>query len=245
MFYQAWPAHTLPGPLGQDPILAVPLATRYHRQNKPEHTMHDQDTPQLYLVSPTAFDPDIFAPRLAAVLDAHDIACIRLALASEEETDVTRAADQLRDIAHARDVPIVISKHVGLVERLGLDGVHLPDGARNIRKARADLGADAIIGTYCEASSHDGMSAGEAGADYIAFGPVGETGLGGDMRAEHDLFAWWSQMIELPVVAEGGLTPDIIAHLAPVTDFFAIGAEIWRHDHPVAALGDLTAPLRA
>jgi thiamine-phosphate pyrophosphorylase len=49
------------------------------------------------------------------------------------------------------------------------------------------------------------MAAGENGADYIAFSPVGDMGLGDDIRAERDLFAWWSEMIELPVVAEGGL----------------------------------------
>jgi thiamine-phosphate pyrophosphorylase len=51
-------------------------------------------------------------------------------------------------------------------------------------------------------------------------------------------------MIELPVVAEGGLTRALIEGFAPVTDFFAIGPEIWRAEDPLAALGDLTAPLR-
>ena len=88
------------------------------------------------------------------------------------------------------------------------------------------------------------MAAGEAGADYISFGPVGDLGLGEETRAERDLFAWWSEMIELPVVAEGGLDRDLIESFAPVTDFFAIGPEIWRAEDPDAALADLTAPLR-
>jgi thiamine-phosphate pyrophosphorylase len=106
--------------------------------------------------------------------------------------------------------------------------VHLSDAARSVRAARKALGADAIIGAACGTSRHDGMAAGEAGADYIAFSPVGDMGLGDAARAERDLFAWWSEMIELPVVAEGGLTLDLIESFAPVTDFFAIGPEIWR-----------------
>ena len=51
-------------------------------------------------------------------------------------------------------------------------------------------------------------------------------------------------MIELPVVAEGGLTVAAVERLAPVTDFFAIGDEIWTSDTPLAALQTLTAPLR-
>ena len=136
---------------------------------------------------------------------------------------------------------LVIDSHVALAERLGLDGVHLNDGARSVRKVRKQLGADAIVGAFCGTSKHDGMNAGEAGADYISFGPVGETALGDGQTADFELFEWWSQMIELPVVAEGAIDEDVVARLAPVVDFFAIGDEIWREDDAVAALTRLTA----
>ncbi|OAN75506.1 thiamine phosphate synthase [Jannaschia sp. EhC01] len=202
------------------------------------------ETPQLYLITPTVFEPEAFAPHLANVLDAVEIACVRLALAADDEDTLARAADHCREVTHARDVPLVIDRHIQLVERLGLDGVHLTDGARSVRDTRKTLGADAIIGTYCAASRHEGMSAGEAGADYVSFGPLGESGLGDGSRAERDLFAWWSQMIEVPVVAEGALDASLVEAFAPVTDFFAIGPEIWRADDPLAALMALTAPLR-
>ena len=202
------------------------------------------DQPNLYLVTPTRFEIDAFGPRLAAILDAEPIACLRLALAVEDEDDLARAADALREIAHARDVPLVLSGHAGMVERLGLDGVHLTDGSRNVRATRKALGADAIVGAFCGASRHDGMTAGETGADYIAFGPLGESKLMEGPRAEHDLFAWWSEMIELPVVAEGALDVGLIEAFAPVTDFFAIGAEIWREEDALAALRALIAPIR-
>ncbi len=156
------------------------------------------DRPQLTLITPPAFDLEIFPGQLSAVLDAVEIACLRLTLATKDEDSVLRAADTCRQLAHARDVAIVIDTHLRLVERLGLDGVHLPDGARNVRKARKDLGADAIVGAFCGSTRHEGLSAGEAGADYVAFGPLGNTPLGAGTRAEHDLFAWWSEMIEVP-----------------------------------------------
>lgn len=202
------------------------------------------ETPQIYLITPTAFEPEVFAPQLAALLDAEDIACVRLALSAEDEATLARAADHLREVAHARDVPLVIDRHIQLVERLGLDGVHLTDGSRLVRETRKTLGADAIVGAYCGATRHDGMNAGEAGADYVSFGPLGNSGLGDGTVAEHDLFAWWSQMIEVPIVAEGALDVALIEAFAPVTDFFAIGPEIWHSEDPLAALRTLTAPLR-
>ena len=87
------------------------------------------------------------------------------------------------------------------------------------------------------------MSVGEAGADYVSFGPVGETLLAGGERAEFETFEWWSQMIEIPVVAEGRLTADLVRQLGPVTDFFAVGEEIWKTEDPSAALKALMAGL--
>lgn len=199
--------------------------------------------PQIYLITPPSFELGTFPDRLARVIDGQAIACVRMALAAADETDIARAADTLRPICHARDIPLVIDSHFRLVERLGLDGVHLPDGGRNLRAIRKDLGADAIIGAHCGSSRHSGLSAGEAGADYICFGPVSGSALGDGSVAGHDLFRWWSEMIELPVVAEGGLTPDLVESLAPAVDFFGIGAEIWSADDPLAALGTLTGAL--
>ena len=83
------------------------------------------------------------------------------------------------------------------------------------------------------------MTAGEAGADYISFGPAGISALGDGSQAEAELFDWWSQMIEIPVVAEGALDETVIAQLSPFTDFFGIGEEIWRADNPSDALSQL------
>lgn len=206
--------------------------------------MSDQpERPQLYLVTPPVFEPEVFSPLLASLLDAVPVACLRLAWAGNDEDAIARAADALRSVAHDRDIAIVIERHALLAERLGLDGVHLPVGSRGLRKLRDDLGADFIIGAACGVSRHDGLNAAEAGADYVSFGPIGESPLGDGESVEHDLFAWWSEVIEVPVVAEGALTRDLIAQYAPVTDFFALGEEIWRSDDPLAALKALVEPL--
>lgn len=199
--------------------------------------MPDPDTPQLYLVSPPEVDPG-FPDRLAALLDARAIACVRLALATREEDRIARAADALRETCHARDVPVVLADHPALATRLGLDGVHLSD-PRGIAKLRREWGPDPIVGAWGGTSRHDGMTAGEAGADYVAFGPVGGAGE----RVDEDVLAWWSEMIELPVVAEGGMDVAAVERLAPTVDFVAFGEEVWRADDPAAALAALAAPL--
>ena len=203
--------------------------------------MADPEQPQLYLILPPDCDLEQFPNQLARVLDTQQIACVRLALSSQDQDTISRAADALRQVTHERDVALVIEQHLLLVEPLGLDGVHLTDAGRSVRKTRKILGADAIIGSACGTQRHDGISAAEAGADYVSFGPVGPTPLGDGVSADFALFEWWSEMIELPVVAEGGLTGDVIRHLAPVSDFLAIGPEIWDTAEPAKSLALLTA----
>lgn len=202
----------------------------------PEH-------PQLYLITPSEIELSSFPDQLAAVLDAHPVACVRLSMATRDEDRVSRVADALREITHARDIALVLSDHTLLSERLGLDGVHLTDAARSVRDTRKALGEDAIVGSFCGTSRHDGMSAGEAGADYVSFGPVQASALGDGSFVELDLFQWWSETIEVPVVAEGGLDAAMVRTLAPYTDFFGIGDEIWGTDDPVSALAGMIEAL--
>ena len=203
----------------------------------------NDERPQIYLITPPTFDLEVFPGLLGRVLDGVDVACLRLAVATRDEEMIARAADALREVTHQRDVAIVIERHALLVERLGLDGVHLTDGGKNLRTLRKDLGADAIIGAFCGNSRHDGINAAEAGADYVAFGPVGASALERGEQAESELFGWWSEMIEVPVVAEGGLSVEKVRELAGMTDFFGIGDEIWATDDPLASLKAFVAAM--
>lgn len=207
------------------------------QQDAPDH-------PQIYLITPSEFELSTFPSQLAACLDATEVACVRLSLATKDEDRIARAADALRLVTHERDVALVMDTHMLMVERLGLDGVHLTDGARSVKKVRKDLGDDAIVGTFCHNSRHDGMTAGELGADYISFGPIGQSPLGDGRQAELELFQWWSMMIEVPVVAEGLLDDDLIRTLTPHTDFFALSDEVWGADKPAKKLAEIAALMR-
>ncbi len=206
--------------------------------------MAQSQSAQIYLVTPPILSLETFCGVLAEMLDAVEIACVRLALASQSEDELMRTADALRTVCHERDVPLVITEHFRLAARLGLDGVHLSDGPRQVRAAREALGADAIVGAFARTSRHDGMTAGEIGADYVSFGPVGSNGLGDGAVAPRELFGWWSELIETPVVAEGGLSPELAADLAEVADFLALGDELWsRPEGPLVALRAFEARL--
>ena len=89
------------------------------------------------------------------------------------------------------------------------------------------------------------MTAAEIGTDYISFGPIGDSALGDGSVADNELFQWWSEMIEVPVVAEGNATPDAIASVKDHVDFLTVGAEVWNaKEGPVAALQAIISQLK-
>lgn len=208
--------------------------------------MSAPETPaRLYLTTPRQFEPEPFARLAERALAAHAVACLRLDLGDAPEEAWRTAANHLLPVAHAHDVALVIAEHHRLVAPLGLDGVHLGTSRTPVRELRKALGPDRIIGAFAGTSRHVGMTLAEAGADYVSFGPVGETGgLGDGTRAEDSLFEWWAEMIETPVVAEGGLTPADAARLAPYADFIVPDPAVWSAPGGVeAALAPYAAAL--
>jgi len=216
--------------------------------------MSEPDSAQIYLTTPQSFDLQEFAPQLEAVLKAVPVICVRISLTTTDERELSQAADRLREICHASDVAIVIDDHYRMVKiddhyRMvkthGLDGVHLTSSSRHVREARTELGNDAIVGAYCGNSKHAGMTAAEIGTDYISFGPIGDSALGDGSVADAELFQWWSEMIEIPVVAEGNATSEAITAVKDHIDFLCVGSEIWSApEGAVAALQAIIAKLQ-
>ncbi|MEO1291223.1 MAG: thiamine phosphate synthase [Pseudomonadota bacterium] len=193
---------------------------------------------KLYLISPPTVDLGAFAEALAEALSAGPVACVRLRLSTGDTAEWTAAVKKLLPLCHAQDVPLLVSDHYKLAAELGLDGVHLETNGSALKDAREAMDRDAIIGVSCGVSRHWGMIAGERAADYVSFGPITADSLlqTGEL-ADKSLFEWWQTMIEIPVVAEGGVTEDGAAALAGIADFVAVSDGVWSApDGPAAAV---------
>ncbi|HWH16758.1 MAG TPA: thiamine phosphate synthase [Allosphingosinicella sp.] len=193
---------------------------------------------QLYLVSPPSIDVD-FPDRLKAALDGGPVAAFQLRLKGIDEHEIARAAEPLQRLCAERDVAFIVNDSMALAKRLGADGVHLGQGDGDPREARALLGPAAQIGVTCHDSRHLAMEAGEAGADYVAFGSFFPTTTKETVhRPDPTILRWWSALFELPCVAIGGITPENGRGLAEAgADFLAVCSWIWVHkDGPGAAV---------
>jgi thiamine-phosphate pyrophosphorylase len=180
-----------------------------------------------------------FAGQLSAALDAGDVACVQLRLKGLADDAVCRAVDQLRPLVQRRDVAFLLNDRPDLAFETGCDGVHVGQDDATCAAARAAVGADRIVGVTCHDSRHLAMDAAEAGADYVAFGAFFPTATKqAKSHADLELLSWWSELMQIPVVAIGGITLDNAAPLvAAGADFLAVSAGVWAHpDGPAAAV---------
>lgn len=195
---------------------------------------------QLYLVSPLNVGGD-FPDRLRAALDGGAVAAFQFRVKDVDEHAAARLAEPLQAICAERDAAFIVNDSMRLAKRLGADGVHLGQGDGDPREARSLLGPSAQIGVTCHDSRHLAMEAGDAGADYVAFGSFYPTTTK-EVRHRPDpsILSWWATLFELPSVAIGGITPANAAPLvAAGADFLAVSGAIWSHaEGPGAAVAE-------
>lgn len=190
---------------------------------------------QLYLISPLNVGGD-FPERLARALDAGPVAAFQFRVKGLDQHESARLAEPLQAICAERDVAFIVNDDVALARRLKADGVHLGQGDGDPREAREELGRDVQIGVTCHDSRHLAMEAGEAGADYVAFGAFFPSGTKEtEHRAEIELLEFWQGLFEIPCVAIGGITPENCSPLIEAgADFLAVSGAVWNGDEVAA-----------
>lgn len=199
---------------------------------------------RLYLITPPAFDPDVFSAALEDALAGGDVACVQLRLKEASDGDVLRIGAALKPIVQNAGAAFIVNDRPDLAAKLDADGVHIGQSDASYAQARATLGVDRIVGVTCHNSRHLAMEAAEAGADYVAFGAFYATDTKQPSHwAEPDLLEIWSEIAETPCVAIGGITA---ANAEPLVragaDFLAVSAGVWAHpDGPRAAVAAFNA----
>lgn len=194
--------------------------------------------PYLYLITPPVIeDLNAFGKLLDAALASGQVACVQLRLKDAEDDVITAATQALLPIAHKHEVSFIINDRADLAKELDADGVHLGQGDGDIKEARELLGHDKDIGVTCHDSRHLGFEAGEAGANYVAFGAFFPTDTKkSDYRPEPEVLKLWSEGTEIPCVAIGGITADNCAPLVEAgAHFIAVCSAVWNHPEGAAA----------
>jgi len=200
---------------------------------------------RLYLISPQEVGGD-FPERLSSVVREEVVAAFQLRVKDVPEHELARLAEPLQRICSDAGVAFIVNDSVSLAKRLGADGVHLGQQDGDVREARAALGPQAQIGVTCHDSRHLAMDAGEAGADYVAFGAFYPTTTKpSHYRPDPSILSWWSSIFEIPCVAIGGITPQNAEPLVDAgADFLAVCQAIWLAPDPTKVVREFSDLLK-
>ena len=195
---------------------------------------------ELYLITPPQIDDlEAFSVLLNEVLATGTVACLQLRLKGANDDSIRDAAQQIMPVCSANDVAFILNDRADLAHELDADGVHLGQGDGDVGAARSLLGHDKDIGVTCHDSRHLAFEAGEAGADYVAFGAFFDTSTKEtDARPDLDVLTMWDDVTDLPCVAIGGITVENCRSLADAgAHFVAVSSGVWDHpEGPVVAV---------
>jgi thiamine-phosphate pyrophosphorylase len=207
-----------------------------------------QDGCRVYLITPPRLEPVAFADLLAAALDAGDVAAVQLRLKDVGDDEWRRAIDVLRPVTQSRGVAFLLNDRADLVRATGCDGAHVGQEDMPAPQARTLMGPEGTLGVTCKGSRDLAMQAGEDGADYVAFGAFFPSGTKEVTRfVGPEILQWWSELMELPCCAIGGITAENCPPLVRAgADFLAVVGCVWQHsDGPAAGVRALNAAIAA
>lgn len=118
-------------------------------------------------------------------------------------------AQALNRLCRHYEIPLLINDDVELAGQVGAAGVHIGREDPAFDTARARLGENALIGVSCYDRLDLALEAEQAGADYVAFGAVFPSPTKPtEIRAPISLLREARAVLQGPIVAIGGITPD-------------------------------------
>ncbi|MEL6830587.1 MAG: thiamine phosphate synthase [Pseudomonadota bacterium] len=173
---------------------------------------------RLYLITPPRIENvGDFVDHFKAAIEGGDISALQVRIKPDGvlDTAMTRkVAQAVQALCQVNHIALIINDSPQLCRALNADGVHLGMGDMEISQAREIVGEDAIIGATCKNSRHHAMEAGEAGADYVAFGAFYPTDTKAETTpADPDVLTWSQMFLTLPCVAIGGITTETASAL--------------------------------
>ncbi len=186
---------------------------------------------QIYLISPPKIELKDFLPQLEKALKTGLVPVFQLRLKGFERSEIKKISQELLKICNSNNTQFIVNDDFELALEIGAHGVHLGAEDGSIKLARQQSHPNFVIGASCYDSRHLAMEAGEQGADYISFGAFYESKTKKSRgKPTLEILEWSSEILNLPIVAIGGITDQNCALLVKSgADFLAVISYVWEH----------------
>jgi thiamine-phosphate pyrophosphorylase len=158
---------------------------------------------EIYFIADPDMPQDHLVTALEGALAAGPVSALLLRRDGRSAAHYRALVDAVRPLTEAAGTALLVEGDAADVRRMGADGLHLAADIAAVRAAVRALKPDFIVGTGPVASRHEAMDLGEAGVDYVLFGP-----MSGAISAEtRELAHWWAEAMEISsVLCDPGAT---------------------------------------
>ncbi|HEX4798413.1 MAG TPA: thiamine phosphate synthase [Burkholderiales bacterium] len=162
----------------------------------------------LYAVTPDEPDTEVLTHKVRKALAGGAHIVQYRAKSANARLRLEQGAELLA-LCRAAGVPLIVNDDLDLALAIGADGLHLGRGDTALATARAKLGGGRLLGASCYDRLELALAARSAGADYVAFGSAFPSATKpGATRAPLGLYRKSKALLDSPIVAIGGITPE-------------------------------------
>ncbi len=199
--------------------------------------MLKRERTQLYLITPPRVEFPAFTEQVREAFEGGEVGALQIRLKDDAyvmlpEEVQAEAIAALKPLCKEYGVALILNDSPELAKKYDLDGVHIGMDDGSVEAARKIMGPDKIIGVSCYASKDRAFTAGETGADYVAFGQFYPTKTKPPKgHPELEILTFWQESMEISCVAIGGIKVENCRPLIEAgADFIAVVTGIW--DYP-------------
>lgn len=153
--------------------------------------------------------------------------------------NITGLVNEILDLCHPNNIPVLINNRRDLLDHTNLDGVHFDSRQDAVLEWRNELNRDCIVGITCGNDLSTALWADANGLDYISFCSVFPSSTAGDSceLVSFDTIREALKITSLPVFLAGGIKPGNINRLNELGyTGIAVISGIMNADKPVEAL---------
>jgi thiamine-phosphate pyrophosphorylase len=199
---------------------------------------------RLVLAVPEGASPARSLAQLGDALTGGDVASVIVVPHSADEKEDIRLTGKLAEIAHERDVALIVSGEPRIAVRSGADGVHLEVPPAELAETVERHQGTIMVGAGGARTRHAALELGEARPDYLFFGRLGYDTQPVPHPRNLSLGGWWSQMVELPCIVQGGADWRSASMVAETgAEFVALSAAVFGSNDCARRVADINALL--
>ena len=190
---------------------------------------------KIYLISPPKIELRQFSKSLQDALKTGLAPVFQLRLKGYQDDEILKISRELKKICHDSNALFILNDSHKLALEAAADGVHLGDEDGIIAEVKKIAPKNFVIGASCYDSRHLAIEAAEQGADYISFGAFFQSKTKNSKgKPTTEIIEWSAEMMDLPIVAIGGITDKNCASLVKAgADFLAVISYVWEHPRGV------------